>query len=67
MTLFDGYVAVDWSASDEPAHDANSIWIAVCDTSGTPELENPRRLSWWDNQGVSEGFGRWDGAMDAAA
>ena len=41
MTLFDGYVAVDWSASNEPVCGANSIWIAVCDDRGPLELENP--------------------------
>ena len=41
MTLFDGYVAVDWSASNEPVCGANSIWIAVCDMRRTPNLENP--------------------------
>ena len=42
MTLFDGYVAVDWSASAGPLCGRNSIWIAVCDLHGTPNLENPR-------------------------
>ena len=41
MTLFDGYVAVDWSASTEPVDGANSIWIAICDPDGPPRLENP--------------------------
>ena len=41
MTLFDGYVAVDWSAKDEPAKGENSIWIAVCNSHGTPMLKNP--------------------------
>ena len=40
MTLFDGYVAVDWSASAEPVCGENSIWIAVCDSHGPPNLEN---------------------------
>ena len=41
MPLFDGYVAVDWSASTEPVDGANSIWIAICDPAGPPRLENP--------------------------
>ena len=41
MTMFDGYVAVDWSASAKPVVGANSIWIAVCDDRGPLELENP--------------------------
>ena len=41
MTLFDEYVAVDWSAKATRAHGANSIWIAVCDSRRTPTLENP--------------------------
>ena len=41
MTLFKGYVAVDWSASTTPVHGATSIWIAVCDAGGMQELVNP--------------------------
>ena len=40
MPLFDGYVAVDWSAKNEPVYNENSIWIAVCDPHGPPRLEN---------------------------
>ena len=40
MTLFHGYVAVDWSAKATRALGRDSIWIAVCDTRGTPNLEN---------------------------
>lgn len=40
MTLFDGWVVVDWSASDEPKYNENSIWVAVCDSYGTLEIEN---------------------------
>lgn len=29
MKLFDGYVAVDWSASSVPKRGENSIWLAV--------------------------------------
>ena len=38
--LFDGYVAVDWSASVRRMRGQNSIWIAVCDEGGPVELEN---------------------------
>ena len=41
MPLFDGYVAVDWSASARPVQGANSIWIAVYDAGGMQELVNP--------------------------
>ncbi len=39
--LFDGYVAVHWSAGVRPAHGANSIWIAFGDPRGVTYLENP--------------------------
>ena len=29
MKLFDGYVAVDWSANGEPKQGKDSIWIAI--------------------------------------
>ncbi len=38
--LFDGYVAVDWSASGKPTTGENSVWIAVWD-SGETETQNP--------------------------
>ncbi len=41
MTLFDGYVVVDWSASAVPAQGANSVWLAICDARGMLDLENP--------------------------
>ena len=41
MPLFDGYVAVDWSASEEPVWGENSIWIAVYDANEMRELINP--------------------------
>ena len=41
MTLFDGYVAIDWSANATPKTGKDSIWIAVCDEDGPPRLENP--------------------------
>ena len=40
MTLFDGYVAVDWSASATPVLGANSIWIDTKGWCRTPEPEN---------------------------
>ena len=39
--LFDGYLAVHWSAGVRPAHGANSIWIAFGDARGVTYLENP--------------------------
>ena len=41
MPLFDGYVAVDWSASNKPEYNENSIWIAIRDLNGAIELCNP--------------------------
>ena len=41
MPLFDGYVAVDWSANSTPTVGANSIWIAFYDADGMRELINP--------------------------
>ena len=41
MKLFDGYVAVDWSASSVPRRGENSIWLAVRGTGRTVEYENP--------------------------
>ena len=41
MTLFSGYVAVDWSASAKPVRGNNSIWVAICMADGKPQLENP--------------------------
>jgi precorrin-8X/cobalt-precorrin-8 methylmutase len=42
MPLFNRYVAVDWSSSATRTRvdTANSIWIAICNVHGTPELEN---------------------------
>ena len=44
MPLFNGYVAVDWSAfaTPTPVDAANSIWIAVYDANGMRELVNFR-------------------------
>ena len=41
MPLFDGYIAVDWSARAAPVHGPNSIWIAVVDGPGQVQLMNP--------------------------
>ena len=41
MPLFNGYVAVDWSSKARRARGKDSVWIAVCDDRGPPEVENP--------------------------
>ena len=41
MPLFKRYVAFDWSARQTRKSGKDSIWIAVCDSHGTPNLENP--------------------------
>ena len=41
MTLFDGYVAVDWSANGKPKRGPDSIWLAIRGWGGTAEPENP--------------------------
>ena len=41
MALFDGYVAVDWSANGKPKQGPDSIWIAARGWGGVPEPENP--------------------------
>ena len=41
MTLFDGYVAVDWSANGKPKRGPDSIWIAARGWGGVPVPENP--------------------------
>ena len=41
MPLFDGYIAVDWSARAVPCHGPNSIWIAVVDGPGPVQFMNP--------------------------
>ena len=41
MRLFDGYAAVDWSASGKPKQGKDSIWIAIRGVDGTKEHENP--------------------------
>ena len=41
MKLFDGYVAVDWSANGKPKQGKDSIWIAIRGMSGAEEPENP--------------------------
>ena len=59
--LFDGYVAVNWSASVRRIRGPNSIWIAVCDARGVT-LENPNtrekavdRVETLLNQATQEG------------
>ena len=39
--MFDGYVAVDWSANNEPKIGEDSIWIAVYDANRMQALINP--------------------------
>ena len=41
VTLFDGYLAVDWSANGKPKRGADSIWIAARGWGGLEEPENP--------------------------
>ena len=41
MPLFHGYVAVDWSARNEPKYNEDSIWIAFRNWNGVIELYNP--------------------------
>ena len=41
MKLFDGYVAVDWSANGKPKQGKDSIWIAFRGVGGTEEPANP--------------------------
>ena len=41
MTLFDGYVAVDWSANGRPKRGADSVWLAIRGWGGTAGPENP--------------------------
>jgi len=38
--VFDRYVVVDWSASSTPKLGRDSIWIAVCDQTGTVSSSN---------------------------
>ena len=42
QVLFNGYIAVDWSAKVKPAQGRNSIWVAVLGPGGLLQLENPR-------------------------
>ena len=41
VTLFDGYVAVDWSANGSPKQGRDSIWLAARGWGGTEAPENP--------------------------
>ena len=40
-SMFDGYVAVDWSARARPARGSDSVWIAVLLPGNDLRLENP--------------------------
>ncbi|MEO5804981.1 hypothetical protein [Devosia sp.] len=43
MTLFDRYIAVDWSANNSPKSGRDSIWIAEANSAGVLEIsQNPR-------------------------
>ena len=39
--LFNGYIAVDWSASATPGQGRNSVWIAVLGMDGQLQVQNP--------------------------
>ena len=41
VALFDGYVAVDWSANGSPKRGPDSIWLATSGWGATAEPENP--------------------------
>lgn len=45
MTLFDRYVVVDWSAASRPVTGTDSIWVAILDRDGDPDLVNPSTRS----------------------
>ena len=40
MPLFDHYIAIDWSAANQPVRGANSIWWASVSRNGAISLEN---------------------------
>ena len=42
IPLFEGYIAVDWSANAAPKRGKNSIWIAVVNGPGQVQFMNPR-------------------------
>ena len=42
MTLFDGYIAVDWSASSIPKRGKDSIWIAA---TGWGQTDGPKNIA----------------------
>lgn len=42
MTLFDGYIAVDWSASNTPKLGKDSIWIAA---TGWGQTDGPKNIA----------------------
>ena len=41
LAMFDGYIAVDWSASASRCHGENSIWIAVLHPGEEVQFRNP--------------------------
>ena len=41
LAMFDGYIAVDWSASVSRRHGKNSIWIAVLHPGEEVQFRNP--------------------------
>ncbi|MEM1364515.1 MAG: precorrin-8X methylmutase, partial [Pseudomonadota bacterium] len=43
MPLFDQYLIVDWSASNKPVKDANSIWICLAENRGGKVVELAQR------------------------
>ena len=41
LALFNGYIAVDWSASARPGQGRNTIWIAVLGPGSQLQVQNP--------------------------
>ena len=42
MSIFDNYIAVDWSANSSPKSGADSIWIAWLPKTCNIQLFNPK-------------------------
>ena len=42
MSIFDNYIAVDWSANSSPKSGADSIWIAWLPKTSNIQLFNPK-------------------------
>ena len=42
MSIFDNYIAVDWSANSSPKSGADSIWIAWFAKASNIQLFNPK-------------------------